>query len=82
MSFSFSDEDQKNVIALLESFPILDTSEGIALQCLVNRKSRKIKIADNIIGATAQVNELILVTRNTKDFNALDIELLNIFENE
>lgn len=45
----------------------------------VNRKIKKIKIPDNIIASTAQVNNLILVTRNGSDFNALDVQILDIF---
>jgi predicted nucleic acid-binding protein len=39
-------------------------------------------MADNIIAATAQVNNLIWVTRNVADFNGLDIKLFNIFETD
>jgi len=36
--------------------------------------------ADLLIGATALIHDLILVTRNTKDFDGCGIELLNPFE--
>ena len=82
LSFPFSEQEETDIKKLLKTFSIVDTSEVIASQCLKNRKIRKIKIADNIIGSTAQIHNLVLVTRNTKDFNALDVEVLNIFENE
>ena len=82
LSFPFSEQEETDIKKLLKTFSIVDTSEAIASQCLKNRKIRKIKIADNIIGSTAQIHNLVLVTRNTKDFNALDVEVLNIFENE
>ncbi|QDP02779.1 type II toxin-antitoxin system VapC family toxin [Thalassotalea sp. PS06] len=53
----------------------LDTS--VALQCakfhVPNPKSER----DAMIGATAQVHGMTLVTRNTKDFQHMGIELLN-----
>lgn len=42
--------------------------------------SKKIKVADNIIASTAIVHNLILVTRNVKDFKVLDIEVFNPFD--
>ena len=80
LSFEFTEKEEQNIRNLLETFSVLDTSEEIALQCIKNRKIRKIKIADNIIGSTAQVNSLVLVTRNIKDFTSLEVEILNIFE--
>ena len=59
---------------------IIDTNKEISNQSILNRRLKKIKLPDNIIAATAQVNNLVLVTRNVKDFNALNIKLLNIFE--
>lgn len=80
MSFDFTQEEKQDVLSLLNSFKIIDTSKDIAFKALENREKKKIKLADNIIAATAQVNNLILVTRNIKDFNNIDIKLLNIFE--
>ncbi|MEA3354029.1 MAG: hypothetical protein U9Q33_09465 [Campylobacterota bacterium] len=37
-------------------------------------------VDSNIIASTAQINELILVTRNVKDFNSININTLNIFD--
>ena len=79
LSFTFTDAEIENVKKLLETFTIVDTSEAVALHCLENRKIIKIKIADNIIASTAQINNLVLVTRNTKDFNSLEVKILNIF---
>ncbi len=42
----------------------------------------KDKTANNIIASTAQVYDLILVNRNTKDFSQIDIKILNPFINE
>lgn len=80
LSFDFSEEERLKVIELLKTFAIIDTSDAIALQATANRKSKKIKLADNIIASTAQVYQLLLVTRNTKDFNNINVALLNPFE--
>lgn len=80
MSFEFSDEETANILSLLNSFEIIDTSRTIAHRCVENRKIKKIKMADNLIAATAQSNNLILVTRNTDDFRSIEVELLNPFD--
>jgi predicted nucleic acid-binding protein len=79
MSFDFTKREETIVKELLNSFSIIDTSEQIALQALKNRKKKKIKIADNIIASTAQVHDLILVTRNIADYKSLSVKLLNPF---
>ena len=79
LSFDFSEEEFYEVNQFLEYFFVFDTSAAIAMQCLENRRSKKIKIPDNFIAATAQVHDLILVTRNVEDFRQIDIRLLDIF---
>jgi len=80
LSYPFNEDDFKIVKEFLENFMIIDTNKKIADQSIINRRLKKIKLPDNIIAATAQINNLTLVTRNVKDFNALKIKLLNIFE--
>ncbi len=50
---------------------------------VINSKLRSIgkplPILDSIIGATAQSKDFILLTRNKKDFQKLDIEIINPF---
>lgn len=79
LSFNFSINEKNDVINLLNTFTIIDTNEDISLQCLKNREIKKIKLPDNLIASTAQINNLILVTRNIKDFENLDIKVVNIF---
>jgi len=71
---------RRDVRALLETFKIIDIDKKISNKAIENRQMKKIKIPDNIIAATAQIYDLKLVTRNTKDFKALDVVLLNPFE--
>jgi len=79
LSFPLTPEQERDVKNLLERFKMIDVNKEIAIQATVNRKIKKIKIPDNIIASTAQVNNLILVTRNSSDFNALDVQILDIF---
>ncbi len=79
LSFNFSINEKNNVLKLLNTFTIIDTNEDISLQCLKNREIKKIKLPDNLIASTTQINNLILVTRNIKDFEDLEIKVLNIF---
>ena len=46
---------------------------------LMHRKSDTL-YEDAMIAATAQVNNLIVVTRNVADFKVLDVEILNPFK--
>jgi hypothetical protein len=80
LSFNLSPEEEYDIKELLESFIIIDTNKEIAIQSIKNIKAVKIKVPDNIIASTAQVHNMTLVTRNTADFNSLDIKILNIFE--
>jgi len=79
LSFPLTPEQERDVKNLLERFKMIDVNKEIAIKATVNRKIKKIKIPDNIIASTAQVNNLILVTRNGSDFNALDVQILDIF---
>ena len=80
LSFDFEEDELLAVRELLDCFDILDTSKAIAVQCLKNRKTGKIRLPDNLIASTAQINDLVLVTNNTADFKNLDIKVLNVIE--
>ena len=56
--------------------------KDISLQAIKNRKNEKIKLTDNIIAPTAQAHDLTLVARNTKDFNQINVKILNPFLKE
>ncbi len=80
LSFDFETRDDFfSVRDLLEHFEILDTSKAIAIQCVKNRRERKIKVPDNIIASTAQVNDYILITQNIDDFKGLNVQIKSVF---
>lgn len=53
---------------LLSQFQQVSISEEVALEAVRIRKARRLKLPDAIIYATAKVNEISLLTRDTKDF--------------
>ncbi len=57
---------------------IFDFNEPVILKSIEIRKNYRIKLPDAIIAATAIVNKLTLVTRNTNDFSKIsDLKLLD-----
>lgn len=54
----------------LAIFERIELSEAIADRAVALRRSAKMRVPDAIILATARVENLVLVTRNTKDFPA------------
>lgn len=60
------------VRAFLMTFEVLEIDAKIAEQAASVRRSKRIKLPDAIIWATALVHHCLLVTRNTRDFDAKD----------
>lgn len=78
LSYPYNEQELAMVQTFLEeNFIILSISRAISLQTAKNRRQRKIKTLDAIIGATAICHHCTLVTHNTKDFAHLPIKLLN-----
>ena len=64
-------EQMKRARAFFGDFQIEELTEEIAAQAAsLRRERRRLKLADAVILATAQMRGRILVTRNTKDFPA------------
>lgn len=62
---------------LEENFTILPLTRQISLQTAHNRRQKKTKTPDAIIGATALCHGYTLVTNNEKDFSHLAINIIN-----
>ncbi|MGA2350691.1 MAG: type II toxin-antitoxin system VapC family toxin [Terracidiphilus sp.] len=61
-------------------YEILPTSEAIFREWARMLKGRtEAKWEDGLIAATARIHRLTVVTRNVKDFEALDVEVFNPF---
>ena len=62
-------EAEEDVIDLfLREFHVVDVSRLIAREATGFRRTRRIRLPDAIIWATAQAESALLVTRNTRDF--------------
>jgi predicted nucleic acid-binding protein len=67
--------DEQQVRAFLLTFTILPLNSEIAEQAVTLRRERTIKLPDAIIQATAQVDDRLLITRNSRDFPSRDPEI-------
>jgi len=54
--------------AFLATFTVHPVTPEISEQAVLFRKKLRIKLPDAIILATAEIEDLLLITRNTKDF--------------
>jgi hypothetical protein len=62
--------DDKELRDFLESrFKIIPLDTKVAEMAIQIRRNNRIRLPDAIIWATARVQNAVLVTRNTKDFN-------------
>jgi len=80
LNYDFTQAEELIVKDFLKGFEILNINHNIINQALLNRKSKKIKMADNFILAIAQMYDLEIVTRNIKDFVFFYDKVLNPFD--
>jgi predicted nucleic acid-binding protein len=64
--------ERMNVEIFISGSTVLMINEDIVAKTIAIRKSRKIKLPDAIIAATALSNHLTLISRNAKDFSAIN----------
>jgi predicted nucleic acid-binding protein len=69
LGFNQSESDDRQARLLLSSLRELELTSTIAEQTIQIRKIRKLKLPDAVIAATAIVNNLAIITRNTSDFD-------------
>jgi toxin FitB len=69
-----------NIVSLRNQFHILNVDRPIAELAAVFRAAHHTPIEDSLIAATAQVHGLTLATRNTADFQACGIRVVNPWE--
>ena len=65
-------QNEATTRAFLQSFDLLQINSKTAESAAALRKTRRIKLRDAVIWATAQVEQCLLVTRNTRDFPSND----------
>lgn len=61
-------ETQGRLHSFLKNFVHVPIDQEIGALAVLIRQQHRIKLTDAIVWATAQVNNRILVNRNTKDF--------------
>jgi predicted nucleic acid-binding protein len=62
-------EEEPHVRTFLERLDVLPIDQAVAERAVQNRRQMRIRLPDAVIFATAQVHGMILVTRNTRDFD-------------
>lgn len=76
-----SDEQTLILNEFINISEVFALEESIILKAIELRKQHKTKLPDAIIAATALVNELIIITRNMKDFDKIEgLEVLNPYD--
>lgn len=65
-----SEETQAGTRAFLNGFALIGLTAPIADLAVTLRRKRRIKLPDAIIEASASAHDMLLITRNTKDFAA------------
>lgn len=62
-------ETEAGTRGFLDGFELLELDQRVCERTVELRQKHNIKLPDAIVWATAQVHNLLLVTRNTKDFS-------------
>ena len=70
----------RNIVTQPDMFPLLPVDLAIAEIAADFRSEHGCSLNDSLIAATAKVHGLTLATRNTSDFAATDIGLVNPWE--
>ena len=80
LGFKFqNDEEEIFVKELTDLFGMKFVDQKVADKVVEIRKQNRIKLPDAIIAATAELDNLCLITRNVDDFKNIDIKILNPF---
>ena len=81
LGYRFSNSKEENFVKeLVAMFNIRFIDQGIVENVIDIRKQYRIKLPDAIIAATANTDDLCLITRNIEDFKNIDIRILNPFD--
>lgn len=68
--------DEQIIKAFLSQFELLPIDSKVSTEAVAIRRTRRIKLPDAIILATARTTDRILISRNTKDFPAgVDVDV-------
>lgn len=76
MAGARDDEDEARLRGLLAGFRVLPVDERVSEETVRLRRTRRLKVPDALILATARAHGLVLATRNTKDFTPSDPDVV------
>ena len=81
LGFNFKSEDEQLTMEyFVEGSTVLQINNDIVNKTIDIRKTKKLKLPDAIIAATALVYDLTLITRNTSDFEDIQgLKVINPF---
>lgn len=78
LSFNTSDENQIILKNFIFDSNIYELTNEVANICIEIRKVHKTKLPDAIIASTAIANNMVLITRNKKDFEKINkLKIIN-----
>ena len=81
LGYETNHKDYKLLFDFASDSIVIGLIDEIVNQTIEIRKIYKIKTPDAIIAASAMVNKLTLITRNTKDFEKIEgLEVLNPYD--
>ena len=72
LGFNPPEEHYRLLTNFMNDANVIDLSNDIVEACINLRKHHKTKLPDAIIAATALVYDLVLISRNTKDFKSIE----------
>ena len=79
LSYPFSADEELVVRSFLKEFRLIEVISPVMELTVGIRRKKKIKLPDAIIASSAIHNDLILVTRNIKDFKGIEVKILDPF---
>lgn len=77
MGYPNDDEQQQYLEGVVNNATILPISQIVVEKTIELKRIKRTKTPDAIVAATALVYDLRLITRNTKDFGHLDLQLID-----
>ena len=73
LGYNFTDVAEKNIMeAFVNASTVLPINDDVVNQTIAIRKSRKIKLPDALIAATAMIYNFTILTNNTADFKDIN----------
>ena len=79
LSYPFSSDEEQVVRTFLQEYRLIEISSPVMELTVEIRRKKKMKLPDTIIAASAVHHDLILVTRNIKDFKGIAVKTLDPF---